>query len=146
MEIEERDLVERVKQKQDITAFHNLVLAHQKRIYSIVRRIVQFHEDSEDLVQETFLRAFQNIGQLRETDRFGSWLSRIAVNMALDYKKERYKHKKISIEEDYTMDGEELMDEKAQERTIQNLQAEEIRRGKDQFTEQKEWDNCTACP
>ena len=127
MQIDEHELVKRVKRTRDMAAFHYLVLAHQKRIYSVVRRIVQHHHDSEDLVQETFLRALKYINQLKDTGRFGSWVSRIAVNLALDYKQQRFGDKTVSIDGDLPLDSKELADEESQQRPISALQADEIR-------------------
>ena len=127
MEIDEREIVERVKRTRDMAAFHHLVIAHQKRIYCVVRRIVQNHHDSEDVVQETFLRALRYIAQLKETDRFGSWLSRIAVNLALDYKQEKFRNEAVSINGDLPPNSKELVDKKSEELPIHSLQADEIR-------------------
>jgi RNA polymerase sigma-70 factor, ECF subfamily len=82
MEINQTDLVERVKRSRDMAAYRDLVFLHQRKIYYLIRKIVRNHEDSEDLMQETFIRALKNIDQLRQPDRFGSWLCSIAVNLA----------------------------------------------------------------
>ena len=84
--INDRILVERVKQSRDMEAFQSLVLAHQKRIYGLIRKTVRVHEDSEDILQETFLKALGNIDQLRDTGKFSTWLSSIAVNLSLNFK------------------------------------------------------------
>jgi RNA polymerase sigma-70 factor (ECF subfamily) len=46
---------------------------------------VRRRDDVEDLAQETFLRAWKRLGELREPERFAGWLARIAVNAALDF-------------------------------------------------------------
>lgn len=60
-------------------------------------RIVQNREDAEDIMQESFIKGFQKMHQLKESVSLGGWLKRIAVNMSLD--KVRKKKKELWIEE-----------------------------------------------
>jgi RNA polymerase sigma-70 factor (ECF subfamily) len=65
-------------------AFTELMRRHQKRIYWVARRIVGGHADADDVVQETFVRAYLGLGDFREESSFFTWLYRIAVNMSLN--------------------------------------------------------------
>lgn len=56
---------------------------YQQAIYWHIRHLVGNHEDAEDALQETFLRAFRHIGKLQEADSERAWLYRIATNEAL---------------------------------------------------------------
>src|SRR6185436_17820659 len=68
----------------DGPAFRELVLRHQGRIRTMLRRIVDSPAHADDLAQAAFLKAWQNLRTLRDTNAFASWLRRIAVNLALD--------------------------------------------------------------
>lgn len=64
-------------------AFQELVLRYQDRTYNAVLRMVVSPEDARDVVQEAFLKAYENLGQFRGASGFYTWLFRIAVNLAL---------------------------------------------------------------
>lgn len=65
-------------------AFDRLVGAYLRPLYWHARRLVVVHEDAEDVVQETFIRAYDKIGTFRGgSDELGAWLYRIATNTAL---------------------------------------------------------------
>lgn len=76
------DLVHSAKQGE-IAAFEELVRRYTKRVFSIARHITRSHEDAEEVSQETFLKAFLNLGSFEEKAQFSTWLTRIAVNAAL---------------------------------------------------------------
>jgi RNA polymerase sigma-70 factor (ECF subfamily) len=125
----ETELVTRVKRNRDMMAFRDLVLAHQKRVYCLIRKIVNNHEDSEDLLQEAFIKALKNIGQLKDNAVFGFWLNSIAVNLALAYKRKTTQKSFVSIDGESLPEtlSESLTDQKAGERPIENAQGDEIR-------------------
>ena len=65
-------------------AFDRLVGAYLRPLYWHARRLVVVHEDAEDVVQETFIRAYDKIGPFRGgAGELGAWLYRIATNTAL---------------------------------------------------------------
>lgn len=129
MENSESKLVERVKRNRDMTAFRELVLAHQKRLYYMIRKIVYTHQDSEDLLQETFIKVLKNIDQLKENSRFGYWINRIAVNKALTHKRKKYERDAVSIDGDLPPEvlSDSLIDSNTGEEPIKAVQANEIR-------------------
>lgn len=65
------------------TLFRRLLHDYQQALYWHIRHIVTNHEDAEDALQETFLRAYRHIDKLREAASEKSWLYRIATNEAL---------------------------------------------------------------
>jgi RNA polymerase sigma-70 factor (ECF subfamily) len=69
----------------DRVAFNRLVDRFQPEILRMVYYRVRPHAEAEDLTQDIFLKAFRNIGNLREVNRFKSWLYRIAVNRVRDF-------------------------------------------------------------
>lgn len=70
----------------DIQAFEDIVLRYQDTIYNLCRYMTGSAGDAEDITQDTFIKAFRNLGKFREGS-FSSWLFRIAVNGCLDYRR-----------------------------------------------------------
>lgn len=68
-------------------AFDALVREHQRRIYFMVRKIVLDHDAADDIVQDTFVKAWTGLRQFDQSRPFYPWLQRIAVNTALNYAK-----------------------------------------------------------
>jgi RNA polymerase sigma factor (sigma-70 family) len=68
----------------DGSAFRELVLRHQGRIRTLLRRITGNPALADDLAQAAFIKAWENLGKLREPGAFSGWLRRIALNLALD--------------------------------------------------------------
>jgi RNA polymerase sigma-70 factor, ECF subfamily len=77
----ERELIVRM-QAGDFAAFSELVDAHKDKIYALVYRLVGNKENAEDIIQETFLKAIDNISQFRGESSFGTWLYSIALNLS----------------------------------------------------------------
>src|SRR3974390_42366 len=70
----------------DEEAFTLLVQRHLKTVYSFVVRFVGDEQEAEDIVQETFLKAWKSARHYRaEASRFKTWILRIARNTAIDY-------------------------------------------------------------
>ncbi len=82
--IEESFLVRRCQNGQ-ADAFAELVRRYQDRIYNLIFRMCRRPEIAEELAQETFLKAFANLGRFQGTSRFYTWLFRIARNLTLSY-------------------------------------------------------------
>lgn len=73
----------------DAEAFRVLVEHHSQTIFRVAYRMTGNQHDSDDIVQETFLRAYRQIGRFEERANFGTWLHRIAVNCSLDLLRSR---------------------------------------------------------
>lgn len=76
-------LLERCR-RQDADAFGKLVDAYQNRLFGFVRRMVADPEEAADVVQETFIRAFQAIHRFDGRSSLRTWLFRIAYNLCVD--------------------------------------------------------------
>ena len=66
--------------KSDETTFIAIVKKYQQPLYGYIRRVVFNHEDTEDILQETFAKVFRKLWQVRSEDALGAWLYRIATN------------------------------------------------------------------
>ena len=75
------DLVREVR-AGDQAAFSELVRRHQRALYRLALRFAKDHGGAEDVVQESFIKAFQKIHTFEERGSFKSWLFRIAINTA----------------------------------------------------------------
>ncbi len=73
-------------QKGDPAAFEELVRRHQRMIHSLTFRMTGSIADADDLAQDTFLRAWDQIGSFRSGAKFSTWLYRIAVNTSLNWR------------------------------------------------------------
>jgi RNA polymerase sigma-70 factor (ECF subfamily) len=70
-------------------AFNLLVKKYQQRVYQHIRRIVIDHDDANDLVQNTFIKVWQNLETFREDSQLFTWLYRIATNECLSFLKQK---------------------------------------------------------
>lgn len=82
----------RKAQKGKARAFEKIVLKYQRTIYSLARKMILSHNDTNDIVQETFVKAYLNLKNYDESYLFYPWLRRIAINTTLNFieKKRRY--------------------------------------------------------
>jgi RNA polymerase sigma factor (sigma-70 family) len=69
----------------DQKAYEALLARHNKAIFHVVMKIVRNREESQDLVQETFMKAFNALASYRSEYRFSTWLYKIAANCAIDF-------------------------------------------------------------
>ena len=76
-------------QQGDAGAYDYLVSKYLRRVVSIAWGVVRNPHDAEDLAQEAFVKAYQNIGRFRAGQSFGPWIYRIVTNAALDTRKHR---------------------------------------------------------
>ncbi len=68
----------------DSEAFRALVERHSRAVYRLAHRMTGNPQDAEDVVQETFLKAYRQLGRFESRANFGTWLHRIAVNCSID--------------------------------------------------------------
>ncbi len=91
-------------------AFTFLVNHYERNIYRLALNITANPQDAEDVLQETFLKAYMKLGQFRGQSRFYTWLVRIAVNESLmKLRRQRKSHRWVSLDEPInTKEGKEL--------------------------------------
>lgn len=101
-DIDEQDLVERLKKGQQ-WAFNTLVRHYQARLLKIAFGITLDREESLEIVQDVFTRAFQNIQTFRHDAGLATWLRKITINQCLNWKrkwKRRFKWNHDTIKSD----------------------------------------------
>lgn len=91
----------------DIDAFATLQKKYFKAITLLVGRMIRNQEDTKDIVQETFIRAYLNLSSFRREYSFHSWLFKIASNLCIDFMR-RKRLQTISIEQPFPLSDEEM--------------------------------------
>ena len=92
----------------DVAAFEELVKRYDRKLLRISQHVTHNREDSQDAVQEAFLKAFQNLGQFREDSQFSTWLIRITVNQSLMKLRRQRAIREVSLDEDFQAEGDVL--------------------------------------
>jgi RNA polymerase sigma-70 factor (ECF subfamily) len=112
----------------DTEAFEDLVRRHECRVYRTVLAVTGNPEDAEEALQDTFLNVYQHLSEFRRDSRFTTWLTRIAINAALQ--KIRRRHESVSLDDPAVTEGEVLPQhlESWHKNPEQLYAAEEIRR------------------
>lgn len=83
----------------DTRAFGELVSRYERKIFRLAQHITQNREDAEDVLQETFLKAYEHLDQFQGNSKFYTWIVRIAVNQSLMKLRRRKSDKTVSIDE-----------------------------------------------
>ena len=104
---DELPLVERAR-AGDAAAFSELVERYERKIYRLAKHITQNDEDAEDVLQESFLKAYSHLDSFHGESKFYTWLVRIAVNEALMKLRKRKSDKTVSLDEPQDT-GEDLV-------------------------------------
>lgn len=92
----------------DAAAFSELVEKYERKIYRLAKHITQNDEDAEDVLQESFLKAYTHLDSFHGDSKFYTWLVRIAVNEALMKLRKRKSDKTVSLDEPQDT-GEDLV-------------------------------------
>jgi RNA polymerase sigma-70 factor, ECF subfamily len=74
----------------DLSAFEDLVIEYQDRIFSLCRYMLGNARDAEDAAQDVFIKAYQRLNDFRPEASLYTWLYRIGVNTCLDYKRKSF--------------------------------------------------------
>lgn len=117
---ENEQLVERLRQPESCReAFNEVVRSYTEPLYWQIRRMVESHDDANDVLQNTFMKAWQSIENFRGDAKLSTWLYKIALNESLTFLSRERKRDNLSIDEeegrlvnliesDEWVDGDEL--------------------------------------
>lgn len=111
MQEEQEFILELLNPKTQNEAFQKLLSTYQKPLYYHIRNIVLNHDDSDDVLQNTFIKIFQYLKNFKGDSKLFSWMYRIATNEALTFLSQKAKMNGISTEA-------------LQNKTIDNLKAD----------------------
>jgi RNA polymerase sigma-70 factor (ECF subfamily) len=87
----------RRSQEEDVSAYDQLVRRYQERIYATIYHMTSNHEDANDLVQETFIKAYRALKSFKGDSSFYTWVYRIAVNKTINFLKQRKNRVQMSL-------------------------------------------------
>ncbi len=83
----------------DLAAFNELVNTYSRKIFRLAKHITQNDEDAEDVLQETFLKAFEHLVNFQGQSKFYTWIVRIAVNESLMKLRKRKSDRTVPLDE-----------------------------------------------
>jgi RNA polymerase sigma-70 factor (ECF subfamily) len=95
---EDSQLVART-QEGDPAAFDDLVVKYTPRLYGLIYNMTSNHEDTNDLLQDVFSKAYKSIRGFRGKSSFYTWIHSIAVNMTLNFLKKRGRRFNLSLDD-----------------------------------------------
>jgi RNA polymerase sigma-70 factor (ECF subfamily) len=98
--IAEENLVKELQHKEtQAKAFEVLINTYKERLYWHIRRIVLDHDDADDVLQNTFIKAYRNIEKFKGDSKLYSWMYRIGTNEALTFLKTKARKLGVSNNE-----------------------------------------------
>ena len=80
----------------DASAYASLATEYSGRIFAICYGMLGNAHDAEDIAQQTLLRGFANITQIRRNEKFGAWICRIAKNLCVDFVRRQKRRRRIT--------------------------------------------------
>ena len=92
------DLVSRAREG-DSAAFDELVEKYTPRLYGLVYHMTSNHEDTNDLLQDIFAKAYRSLKRFQGKSTFYTWIYSISVNMTLNFLKKRNRQRKFSLDD-----------------------------------------------
>jgi len=96
----EKELVTALKNHSSLNiAFKELLKQYKERLYWHIRKIVIDHDDTDDVLQNTFIKVYKNISKFKEDSQLYSWMYRIATNEAITFINQRAKKNNSATEE-----------------------------------------------
>jgi len=123
MESDEQ-LVENIL-KGERQKFRELILRYQSRVFAVALKVSNNHKDAEDISQEVFLQLYRSLGNFNGESSFSTWIYRITMNKAIDFKRKQDKLKEHELEEiDSTLPEEKILSPEAA--LLKNLDKELI--------------------
>lgn len=100
----DKELVKAAK-KGDTKAFEELVARHRDKVYARAFSILRNEDEALDLSQEAWIRAWQKLKQFHGESSFTTWVTRVVINVCLDYLRKQKRYKIESIEENIEETG-----------------------------------------
>jgi RNA polymerase sigma-70 factor, ECF subfamily len=105
---DDMDLVHASK-NGNVAAFEQLVKRYDRKLFRIAQSVTHNREDSQDVVQEAFLKAYQHLADFREACLFSTWLIRITVNQSLMKLRKQRNTREMFLDEDFGDDQDNFL-------------------------------------
>jgi len=97
------------QEKTKEQAFTQLVTKYQERLYWHIRRMVVEHEDTNDILQNMFIKVWKNLAEFREESNLYTWLYRIATNETLTWIEQQKKRSSVSLSDNEHIFADKLV-------------------------------------
>lgn len=97
--MDEKHLLDALKSKNEKeAAFRSLVSEYKERLYWHIRKMVLDHDDTDDVLQNTFIKVFRNIDNFKGDSKLYTWMYRIATNEAITFLNKKAKRNNVTID------------------------------------------------
>jgi RNA polymerase sigma factor (sigma-70 family) len=109
----------------DIRGYNEIVRKYQQQVYWVIRKIVQDHDETDDITQEVFIKVYSALKDFREESNLFTWLYRIATNYAINYTRKVKVRNTVSVEivaepiESGEKNAGEIMDEHTRRKVLE---------------------------
>ncbi len=134
-----------MSQKGDLAAFEELVARHRDKVYARAFSMVRNEDEALDLSQEAWVKSWQRLKQFQGQSSFGTWLTRIVINLCLDQLRKRKRQRAESIEEmDEEHGGVERQMPVVTVNPTERLERDELRKRIDQALGQLSYEHRTV--
>ena len=136
--MDEKELLESFKHGSSYErdkAFNKIVSLNRERLYGVIRNFTNNHDDTDDLLQETFVKAYENLQKFRGESSLYTWLCRIAINQSISFQRKKKLRNFVNLE-NLTIpliSKQSNPEEKMQEKELKNL----IQQAVDQLSEKQ---------
>lgn len=95
------ELIERLRDPSAArSAFTEVIAAYTEPLYWQIRRMVENHDDTNDILQETFIKAWTSLGNFRGDAKLSTWLYKIAINESLTFLSRERRRNNVSIDDE----------------------------------------------
>lgn len=136
--MDDKELLESFKHGSTLErdkAFNKIVSLHRERLYGVIRSFTNGHDDTDDLLQETFVKAYEHLDQFRGDSSLYTWLCRIAINQSITYQRKKKLRNFINLDNLSIplISRQSDPQQKMQETELKNL----IQRAVDQLSEKQ---------
>jgi RNA polymerase sigma-70 factor (ECF subfamily) len=100
MELSDKELLEQFRNEQTLNyAFNLLVRKYQKRLYWHIRKILLNHDDTDDVLQNVFIKVWRNLYKFKEESQLYTWLYRIATNESITFLNQKKKRAGVPLDD-----------------------------------------------
>ena len=110
----------------DVRGYNGIVNKYQKQVYRVIRKMVQDHDEADDITQEVFIKVYSALKNFREESNLFTWLYRIAVNYSINHINKTKNKNTVSVElvlepiESGNVSADEMIDEDNKRRILEN--------------------------
>ncbi len=123
--MEEKELIEKLKRGDDL-AYREVIKKYGKKMFGFIFSMTRNKDETEEIMQEVFLKVLKSIKDFREDSLFSTWLFRITLNTTLSYMKKKRRRKRETSVSELKMEDEKIdFEDRESSGTEESLEAEE---------------------